>query len=242
MTENDDREGPVIIEANASTDADGWVPIPRIIGPFPSREAATEYMDHTYPVIYGSWNAAPIEIPVAVMAASMLESELSLAHTVTVLSEVAQERREQSALGYTTEHDDEHGHAHLFAEAHYRIGHMGEVASPAEVRHVAIVGAALLVAAAETIDREETLTPPVRKYEGGCQVMVGGVVRFPCVKGAGHEGDHETSDGVTQPQRESDAEGAPMASPEEVAAIKDFLGITEPKNEHWPKEGDDGAH
>lgn len=77
-------------------------------------------------------------------------------HTITtqVLEQVGAERSSQLIRGYDADHDDKHGHADLTKEAVYRLSHMGEVSSPAAVRHELIVGAALLVAAIETLDRQ----------------------------------------------------------------------------------------
>lgn len=75
-------------------------------------------------------------------------------HTADITLEVAGERSRQQAKGWTTEHDDEAGVAHIVQEAHYRLGHMGEVSSPQAVRHELLKVAALAVAGIETIDRE----------------------------------------------------------------------------------------
>lgn len=77
------------------------------------------------------------------------------AETQAVVAEVAEERVRQHALGYTIEHDDAEGLGHLMAEAHYRLGHMGEVSSPEAVRHELLKVAALAVAGIEFIDRQK---------------------------------------------------------------------------------------
>lgn len=70
-----------------------------------------------------------------------------------IVAEVLAERERQQQLGWTVEHDDLQGEAHLIAETHYRLGHMGEVASPESVRDELVECAALLVAAIAVMDR-----------------------------------------------------------------------------------------
>ncbi len=52
-----------VVEAKASLDDAGTRPIPRLIGPFQTREHAEIYMGLTYPRLWGSWNVAPMESP-----------------------------------------------------------------------------------------------------------------------------------------------------------------------------------
>ena len=61
--------------------------------------------------------------------------------------------RERARLRYPTAHDDIMGTNHLVNEAVYRLTHMGEFPTNETARHEFIVAAALLVAAAEVIDR-----------------------------------------------------------------------------------------
>lgn len=107
-----------------------------------------------------------------------------MADTIAVLSEVAMERSRQLTLGYTTEHDEQHGLNHLMGEAHYRLGHMGEVASLAAVRAELVKVAALAVAGIEHIDRHpdelkaEVVIPEQPAYEYGPEAIPGGEVSF----------------------------------------------------------------
>jgi hypothetical protein len=70
-----------------------------------------------------------------------------------VLLDVALEMKNAVEQGYTPEHDDEHGSAHLVQEAVHRLTHIGEVASPESARHEVIVAIGLLFNAVATLDR-----------------------------------------------------------------------------------------
>lgn len=51
-----------IVEVEATRDAHGNDPLPRLIGPFATREAAESYMCDVGP-LWGSWNVAPLTAP-----------------------------------------------------------------------------------------------------------------------------------------------------------------------------------
>lgn len=78
-------------------------------------------------------------------------------HPADFGDEVRAERARHASLGYSTEHDDELGPAHLAREAFNRIGHMGEFSSPGAARHEFVVVASLLWAAADYVDRATRL-------------------------------------------------------------------------------------
>ena len=52
----------VVIEANAYRDEAGNQPLPRLIGPFPDREAAGRYLESLGPM-WGEFDIAPIFTP-----------------------------------------------------------------------------------------------------------------------------------------------------------------------------------
>jgi hypothetical protein len=98
----------------------------------------------------------------------MSETEQAF-HMGEVLAQLATERQRQLALGYDIAHDDEAGLGHLMREAHYRLGHMGEVSSSELVRHELKKIGAIVVAAIEYIDRERsaeelTITPSANRH------------------------------------------------------------------------------
>lgn len=88
-----------------------------------------------------------------------------MTQTGYVLDEIRQERGRQQTIGYTPEHDDAEGVPHLVQEAHYRLGHMGEVASPASVREEMLQAAAILVAGIEAIDRANPELAPQQRSD-----------------------------------------------------------------------------
>lgn len=53
-----------VIEADATYDAEGISPLPRLIGPFPDRAAAGRYLDSLGP-LWGEFDVAPIFPPVS---------------------------------------------------------------------------------------------------------------------------------------------------------------------------------
>ena len=72
-----------------------------------------------------------------------------------VLNDVAKERRNQIAKGYTPEHDDRHD-THTLVQLAERRAHMvGDRGHGLYDRHRLVQAAALLVAAAEAMDRRE---------------------------------------------------------------------------------------
>lgn len=71
--------------------------------------------------------------------------------TFEALLEVTQERSRQEELGWTVEHDAEHGAGHLLSEAYDRL-HDAQV--PHVDRREVVKAAALLIAALEQIERE----------------------------------------------------------------------------------------
>lgn len=74
--------------------------------------------------------------------------------TDRVLQEVIAERaRQVGQLGYTEQHDDEHGEEHVMKQAHQRFERMAEGVTPTEARAELVKIAALAVAAIETMDR-----------------------------------------------------------------------------------------
>lgn len=88
--------------------------------------------------------------------------------TARVVTEIVLERDSHASRGYTLEHDDQHGSAHLLHEAKSHLTHLGETPTDQHVRGEMIVAASLLVAAVETIDRGTTPTvpQPVPPYDG----------------------------------------------------------------------------
>jgi hypothetical protein len=85
-----------------------------------------------------------------------------------VLTEIFNERIEQQKM-YPIEHDDQLGPGHLVAEARKRIASTGLWEQPIDqVRDELIVGATLLVAAVETIDRK---TSPESRLEKVAKVI-----------------------------------------------------------------------
>jgi hypothetical protein len=75
--------------------------------------------------------------------------------TFVVLQQVADERVRQAGLGYTREHDDEHGRGHLLDLAAAKVRGARHIVSGtlADRRERMVQAAALLVAAIERHDR-----------------------------------------------------------------------------------------
>jgi hypothetical protein len=71
-----------------------------------------------------------------------------------VFDEFREEQETHADRGYTFEHDQEHGIAHLTKEVIYRLSHSGEVSSPEAIRHTFVVAGSLLGAAVKVIDAE----------------------------------------------------------------------------------------
>jgi len=81
---------------------------------------------------------------------------------MSVLDEIAAERRRQIEKGYTAEHDDQHVDGELAdAAAAYATGYAGwwpwslDTWKPADSRRQLIIAAAFLMAEIERIDRKE---------------------------------------------------------------------------------------
>ena len=53
------------IQTNAYRTNDGHDPLPRLIGPFSTREAAETFMQAQCP-LWGTWNIAPLSAPTTV--------------------------------------------------------------------------------------------------------------------------------------------------------------------------------
>jgi len=71
------------------------------------------------------------------------------------LEDVAAERARQVEIGWTSEHDDEHGVGHLANRAvvYASAGRYTGILEPALLRAQLVKGAAMLVAAIERVDR-----------------------------------------------------------------------------------------
>lgn len=74
----------------------------------------------------------------------------------SVALDVIEERERQIAKGWTREHDDAHGIQHLVSEATSRLHGWGEAPTDAFVRGELLASAALIVAAIEWLDRQQS--------------------------------------------------------------------------------------
>lgn len=62
-----------IVKAHVHRNAEGSDPLPSVIGPFPTREAADAFMESQSP-LWGHWSVSPVCSPDAVQAMRGTES------------------------------------------------------------------------------------------------------------------------------------------------------------------------